>query len=212
MSPTEWEACKDADRMLEWVGWGKPRARQQFALAVCWEIDRLIGLDEDHRRELAKVEQDLNHAPLRREAPLSRRIGKGGAKWRRITEMVSNACLGQAVEVARQARQQLGGRRSAGQAGRAAAEHHAWQVAIIHDLFDPLFLALPGFLRWLDAHPEVERLAQVLHADGAFADLSVLGDALDDAGCGYVSILDHCRSGGPHVRGCWAVELILGRW
>jgi hypothetical protein len=41
--------------------------------------------------------------------------------------------------------------------------------------------------------------------------LPLLHDALLDAGCTDQNILDHCRSPGPHVRGCWVVDLILGR-
>jgi hypothetical protein len=38
-----------------------------------------------------------------------------------------------------------------------------------------------------------------------------LGDALEDAGCTAAAILDHCRRPGEHVRGCWLVDLILGK-
>jgi hypothetical protein len=41
--------------------------------------------------------------------------------------------------------------------------------------------------------------------------LAVLGDALEDAGCTSAEVLAHLRSGGPHVRGCWALDLCLGR-
>jgi hypothetical protein len=40
--------------------------------------------------------------------------------------------------------------------------------------------------------------------------LAILSDALEDAGC-EGDLLDHLRSDGPHVRGCWAVDLVLGR-
>jgi hypothetical protein len=43
------------------------------------------------------------------------------------------------------------------------------------------------------------------------ARLAVLADALEEAGCQDQSILDHLRSPGPHVRGCWPLDLILGR-
>jgi hypothetical protein len=43
------------------------------------------------------------------------------------------------------------------------------------------------------------------------ARLAVLTDALEEAGCTNADILSHCRSAGPHVRGCWAVDLILGK-
>jgi hypothetical protein len=43
------------------------------------------------------------------------------------------------------------------------------------------------------------------------ARLAVLSDALEEAGCTDADILSHLRSPGPHVRGCWAVDLILGK-
>jgi len=43
------------------------------------------------------------------------------------------------------------------------------------------------------------------------ARLAVLADALEEAGCTAQTILDHLRGPGPHVRGCWAVDLILGK-
>jgi hypothetical protein len=54
------------------------------------------------------------------------------------------------------------------------------------------------------------------HGNGAaegrrFADLPILADALEDAGCADAAILAHCRSGGEQVRGCWVVDLLLGK-
>jgi hypothetical protein len=40
--------------------------------------------------------------------------------------------------------------------------------------------------------------------------MQVLADALLDAGCDEDALITHCRSEGPHVRGCWGVDLILG--
>jgi hypothetical protein len=39
---------------------------------------------------------------------------------------------------------------------------------------------------------------------------SLLGDALEDAGCTNRDILDHCRTRPRHTRGCWVVDCILG--
>jgi hypothetical protein len=45
--------------------------------------------------------------------------------------------------------------------------------------------------------------------DGRDSDaVAVLGDALEDAGCDWDELLAHCREGGPHVRGCWALDLV----
>jgi hypothetical protein len=47
------------------------------------------------------------------------------------------------------------------------------------------------------------------HLDPAW--LAVLADALEDAGCSDPEILGHLRGPGPHVRGCWVVDQLLGR-
>jgi hypothetical protein len=41
--------------------------------------------------------------------------------------------------------------------------------------------------------------------------LAILADALEDAGCDNAELLGHLRAPGPHVRGCWPVDLLLGR-
>jgi hypothetical protein len=57
----------------------------------------------------------------------------------------------------------------------------------------------------------VVALAEGIYADRAFDRLPILADALQDAGCGNEDMLAHCRSDGPHARGCWVVDLILGK-
>ncbi len=57
----------------------------------------------------------------------------------------------------------------------------------------------------------VVAVASGIYAGRAFEDLPVLGDALEDAGCADADFLGHCRGGGRHARGCWAVDLVLGR-
>jgi hypothetical protein len=50
-----------------------------------------------------------------------------------------------------------------------------------------------------------------IYDDRRFQDLPILVDALEEAGCANVDILGHCRGPGPHARGCWVVDLILGK-
>ena len=47
--------------------------------------------------------------------------------------------------------------------------------------------------------------------DRAFERLSILADALEDAGCDNADILNHSRGPGPHVQGCWVVDLVLDK-
>jgi hypothetical protein len=42
-------------------------------------------------------------------------------------------------------------------------------------------------------------------------DLPLLADMLTDAGCTDADILEHCRSHGEHVLGCWVVDVLLGK-
>jgi hypothetical protein len=85
------------------------------------------------------------------------------------------------------------------------------QAAILRDILgDPLNPAPatdPGWLLWNAG--TVARMAQAIYDNATFDDLAILGDALEDAGCRNREILEHCRSGGLHVRGCWVLNLLL---
>jgi hypothetical protein len=66
--------------------------------------------------------------------------------------------------------------------------------------------------------PDVRSLAAMAYTARALpsghlesARLAVLSDALEEAGCTDEAILSHLRSAGPHVRGCWALDLVLGK-
>jgi hypothetical protein len=75
--------------------------------------------------------------------------------------------------------------------------------------FGPAPLADPAWLAWSDG--TVVKLARGIYEERAFDRMPVLADALADAGCTNESILAHCRGSGPHIRGCWPVDLLLGR-
>lgn len=52
-------------------------------------------------------------------------------------------------------------------------------------------------------------LARAMYDHRDFAAMPVLADVLEEAGCDHAEILSHCRGDGPHVRGCWVVDLVL---
>ena len=72
-----------------------------------------------------------------------------------------------------------------------------------------LFTPDDTWLAWNDG--TIRRIAQAIYDERAFDRLAILADALEDAGCDNADILNHCRSGGEHVRGCWVVDLLLGK-
>jgi hypothetical protein len=64
---------------------------------------------------------------------------------------------------------------------------------------------------WLAAEGgSAPTLARVISAEGRFEDLPVLADALEEGGCDQRELLEHLRQPGGHVRGCWALDLVLG--
>jgi hypothetical protein len=83
------------------------------------------------------------------------------------------------------------------------------QACVVRCIFGNPFRPVTSDPAWLTS--DVLALAQGIYQDRAFDRLPILADALQDAGCDNDDILNHCRSNGPHVRGCWVVDLILGK-
>ena len=118
---------------------------------------------------------------------------------------------------------------AAGKDDRAALAEEAYQAAVLRDIVgnpfraDPnphglswrdLFQGKPLFRTHVDPSWRTEATRAVAHGiycDRAFDRLPELAEALAAVGCDDADILGHCRASGPHVRGCWIVDLILGR-
>jgi hypothetical protein len=80
---------------------------------------------------------------------------------------------------------------------------------LLHCLVGNPFRSVPVDPAWLTSN--VIAIATDIYAERAFARLPILGDALVAAGCRSDELLGHVRSPGPHDRGCWAVDVVLGR-
>jgi hypothetical protein len=58
----------------------------------------------------------------------------------------------------------------------------------------------------------VTALAAQMYESREFGAMPILADALQDAGCDSDDVLTHCRDAKQvHVRGCWVVDLVLGK-
>jgi hypothetical protein len=79
----------------------------------------------------------------------------------------------------------------------------------IRDVFGSPFRPIAFDPRWRTA--DTVGLACGIYEDRAFDRLPLLSDALQDTGCADERVLGHCRSEGPHVRGCHVVDLVLGK-
>jgi hypothetical protein len=88
----------------------------------------------------------------------------------------------------------------------------AASAGAFHEVFGNPFRRVklsPVQRAWNDA--TLPKLAEAIYEERAFDRLPVLADALEDAGCTDDELLAHCRGPGPHARGCWALDLILGK-
>jgi hypothetical protein len=87
---------------------------------------------------------------------------------------------------------------------------HAFLVRdVFGNPFRPAPTLAPSVLSWDSG--TVPNLATAIYEERAFNRLPILADALEDAGCSDAAILGHCRGGGEHARGCWVVDLVLGK-
>jgi hypothetical protein len=83
----------------------------------------------------------------------------------------------------------------------------AVQPLLLRDIFGNPFRQRRFDARWRTS--DVLGLARAIYDDRAFKRMPILADALMDAGCENEEIIGHCRGNGPHVRGCWLLDLIL---
>jgi hypothetical protein len=81
--------------------------------------------------------------------------------------------------------------------------------ALVCDIFGNPFRPVPFSPEWRT--DTTLTLARQMYESRDFSAMPILADALQDAGCESAEILDHCRGPGPHVRGCWCVDLVLGK-
>ena len=95
-------------------------------------------------------------------------------------------------------------------------KQYAHQTRLLRDVIGNPFRPTKINPAWLT--PTVTNLAQAAYDERILPSgeldrerLAILSDALEEAGCDDGDILNHLRSPGPHVRGCWAVDLLLGR-
>jgi hypothetical protein len=97
---------------------------------------------------------------------------------------------------------------------RSRANHEAKvHCDLIRDLFEnpfrPLPVIPPACRTWNDG--TVVKLAQAVYEDRAFERFPILADALEEAGCDQPEPIEHMRVDGPHARGCWALDIVLGK-
>ena len=83
------------------------------------------------------------------------------------------------------------------------------QARVLRCIFGNPFRPVAADPSWLTS--SVVALTNAIYFGRAFDRLPVLADALEEAGCNHPDVLSHCRGEGVHDRGCWVVDLVLGK-
>jgi hypothetical protein len=205
VNQAEWLASNTTIQLLDYLGeQASDRKLRLFACAACRRIWHLLW-DERSRTAVEVAERYADGLATADELLLARTRSRAAqaeavreiaeGRWRFPTVAQTAA---EVSETARQA------------ATRAAAM--AADADLVREVFGNPFrpVAIDQFwLRWNDA--TIEKIARVIYEERRFEDLPILADALEDAGCTNADILSHCARPGGHARGCWVVDLLLGK-
>jgi hypothetical protein len=196
MTEAEWLACEDPTPMLELVsGTAGGRKLRLFGVACS---RRAWGRLDDLGR--AAVEVAEGHADGRagsdalRAARLACRTGGVGSAWYAAATRPAVAARNAALSAA---------------AGPAPGAERAAQAGLLRDILGNPCRPVVFSPAW--GTDTVLALAGQMYESRDFGAMPILADALQDAGCDQADILNHCRCGGPHARGCWVVDLVLGK-
>jgi hypothetical protein len=204
MTEKEWLICTDPHPMLERLrGRTSDRKLRLFAVACSRRIWTLID--------------DLGRIAV--EAAENFADGNLGPDELRAARLACQGAGGKASWYAAATRPEIAARNAArsAQAGVASnpllgteADELPAQTVLLRDILGPI----PYRRITIDPTsltPTVVQLAGTIYDDRAFDRMPELADALHDAGCDNDEIMRHCRGLGPHVRGCWVVDLVLGK-
>ncbi|MDY3560035.1 hypothetical protein R5W23_001258 [Gemmata sp. JC673] len=83
------------------------------------------------------------------------------------------------------------------------------QAQLVRDIFGNPFRTVTADPSWRAS--TVVALASHMYDSRDFSAMPILADALQDAGCTNEAILTHCRAAELHVRGCWVVDMVIGK-
>jgi hypothetical protein len=224
VTEAEWTAATDPAPMFATVKDRKAdRKLRLFAVACC---RRLVSLRDDEIAQNALAVAELFADGL---APKARRRGayKSALKGAIGQPVVAFALRGLARDAAGEASEtaafkaaQIAYRHFQEPPTGAGAEREAvrrsehvkergTQAQLFRDIFGNPFRPVTFSPSWRT--DTAMSLARTMYESREFSAMPILADAIEDAGCDSEDILNHCRAQVEHVRGCWVVDLLLGK-
>ncbi len=208
--------------------WGRlPDPRNRELVVAAEEYPE--GDFEDPELHAAIVASSACEGELRDDPAywVAKHLGRGFYKWPAAVSAFSVACKVLSIAADDDAREfdvgtgaaLVGARygepfRLSSPLPRGAHAEAKVLAGLVRDLFGPLLFRPvtipPDVLAWGDRL--VVRLARALYEGRRWGDMPLLADALLDAGCDNEEVVAHCREQGTaHVRGCWVIDLLLGK-
>lgn len=232
MTETQWLRATDAASLL-WLVRERRQTRKLrlFACACCrrlWRLlspaarqaveaaelyaDRLIKdvqRQQAHRKLLEVMGEEHLHASRAAAGASARSRDRGSLFW--VIHHTANA-----VSIAARSDAESSATYEAMRDAHDAEQ--AAHLALVREVFGNPF-RLPTFAPLLAGDDgTIGRLALAAYQERRLPDgtldparLAVLADAMEEAGCLDADALAHLRGPGPHVRGCWVLDLILGK-
>jgi hypothetical protein len=206
MTEEEWEACDDAQKLLNSLATRDTRRCRLFFCACCRRISPLLT---PLALQAVEVSERFADADATRDELLG--VQPKAPGWSRGFGL--NMDAGTAVALTVELPEGYDHLRRAAQ-WVAAATHDVpaeWRAQgdLFRDIFGNPFRSVTFDPEWRTS--TAVALARQMYESRDFGAMPILADALQDAGCDTDDILSHCRGPGPHVRGCWVVDLVLGK-
>jgi hypothetical protein len=189
MDEEQWRTCADSDQMLGYLlqsGKASERKRRLFTVASYRRLWHLFT-DERSRKAVEVSEEYADGFASREDVEAAWDAAEAATAGGLDPHMAIYLALRQPDEL--------------------EAGCHLLRC-IFGNPFRPVILS-PAWLTWHSGL--VVSMAQRMYESRDFLDMPILADALEEAGCQDPDILGHCRSGGQHVRGCWLIDLLLGK-
>jgi hypothetical protein len=220
MTEAEWLACDNPEQMLAVVrGSAGERKLRLFACACARHFQRGLDLDDclteaiDAAEEYADGRLDQKGLRKARTAAESARVedeqgDEVGLVNVAVTQWSASRAARLTVDVIRTVYARLCVPCESYESARTWMGQDI--VKYLREVFGNPFRPVTADSTWPAWNDgAIPKLATALYEEGRFADLPILADALEEAGCDRGDVLDHLRGPGRHVRGCWALDLCL---
>lgn len=214
MTEEAWQVCNSPYEMLKHLATQRPSSQRKwllFGAACCRRVWHTLVAEHSHYCvELAEEYADGHSTKTNWKGALHATqypypgTDPGALAIRCIDFVTAKALIDVVGQTVAQATGDFG--------PETWSREYRAQAALLRDIFgNPFRRVEMDPARPKDSNGATMKLAREIYDKADFNKMSALGDSLATAGCDDRVVLAHCRQSEPHVRGCWLLDLILGK-